>query len=444
MCLGVGGKGPQNEKQGCMAARDFLRNNWPTITIAVTAVAIACAAIVMLRGMPPRVIVIATGAEGGAYYEFGKRYRTELAGASVEVRVVPTAGSVENLALLLDPHSGVSAALIQGGTVTAEDSSKLESLGTVFYEPLWQFRRREIAGEGLDGLRGRKISVGPEGSGTRALTLELLKRSGIEGQATELLALATRAAGEKLLAGEIDAAFMVASWDAPQVQQLLADERIAFPGYPYADAYVALYPFLSKVVVPRGVRDLAKDQPPADVVLIAAKASLVVRKDLHPAIQLLLLNTAVQVHSGPGIFQRANEFPAAEAISFPLSDEALRFYKSGPPFLHNYLPFWMAELIGKLIILLIPILGVLYPMVRFLPALYDWTMRRKISRLYGELRFLEDKLEALGPENGADEMAAELERLEQQANHLRLPRAYASMLYMLRYHIDLVRQRLKK
>src|SRR4029077_11797964 len=168
------------------------------------------------------------------------------------------------------------------------------------------------------------------------------------------------------------------------------------------------------VVAPRGVRDLANDRPPIDVVLVAPKAALVVRKDLHPAIELLLLNAAEQIHSLPGVFQRANEFPAAEAYGLPLSEEALRFYKSGPPFLHNYLPFWVAELLGKLIMLLIPILGVLYPMMRFLPVLYDWTMRRKISRLYGELRFLEDKLATLGTEKGADKMAAELEQLEQQ------------------------------
>jgi len=346
--------------------------------------------------------------------------------------------------LLLDPHSGASAALIQGGTLTEANSSELESLGTVFYEPLWQFRRREVAGAGLAGLRGRKISVGPEGSGTRALTLELLKRSGIDGHASTLLGLAQREAGEKLLAGEIDVAFMVAAWDAPEVQQLLSDERIAFSGYPQADAYVALYPFLSKVVAPRGVRDPANDLPPADIALIAAKASLVVRKDLHPAIQLLLLSAATQIHSGPGIFQRANDFPAAEAVNPPLSDEAVRFYKSGPPFLHNYLPFWAAELSGKLIILLIPIVGVLYPMMRFLPSVYDWTMRRKIARLYGELRFLEDELEALGAEKGAGKMAAQLDHLEQQANHLKMPVAYASMLYMLRHHIDLVRKRLEK
>jgi hypothetical protein len=192
------------------------------------------------------------------------------------------------------------------------------------------------------------------------------------------------------------------------------------------------------------VGDLTKDLPPTDVVLFAPKASLVVRKDLHPAIQFLLLNAAVQIHSGPGIFQHASEFPAAEAIDLPLSDEALRFYKSGPPFLHNYLPFWVAELFGKLVILLIPILGVLYPMTRFLPALYDWRMRYKISRLYRELRFLEDQLEDLRTENDAGKMAAQLERLKQQANHLRMPVAYTSMLYMLRTHIDLARKGLNK
>lgn len=427
-----------------MATRDFLRNNWPTITIAMTAAAIVCAAIVVLRSLPPRTIVMATGADGGAYYEFGKRYRAELAHAGVEVRVEKTAGSLENLSLLLDPHSGVNVALVQGGTVRTEDSSDLESLGTVFYEPLWLFRRREVGGGGLEGLRGRKIAIGPDRSGTQALALKLLDRHGIDRQVSELLPLATREASDRLLAGNVDAAFMVASWDAPDVQRLLADRRLELSGYPQADAYVALYPFLKKVVVPRGVRDLANDQPPTDVVLIAPKAGLVVRKDLHPAIQLLLLNAAVQIHSGPDIFQRANEFPAAEAVGLPLSDEAWRFYKSGPPFLHNYLPFWIAELIGKLVILLIPILGVLYPMMRFLPALYDWTMRHKILRLYGDLRFLEDELDALGGKDVAGKMIEQLEQLEEHANRLRVPVAYASMLYMLRHHIDLVRTRLRR
>jgi len=430
-----------------MALRYFLRNNWPAITITVTVVAIFIVALVTLRNMPPRMIVMATGSEGGSFYDVGERYRAALASAGVEVRLVPTAGSAENLALLLDPNSGVNVGLVQGGTIGAEASSKLESLGTLFYEPLWLFHKREVGNtKGHLDLRGRRISVGSLGSGTRELTLELLKRNGIDGQNSELLALTTKESEEKLLAGEIDALGTVNAWEAPIVQKLITDEHIELYSFAArADAYVALYPFLNKVVVPRGVGDLAKDLPPTDVILFAPKVSLVVRKDLHPAIQYLLLDAAAQIHSRPGIFQHANQFPAAEGIDIPLSGEALQFYKSGRPFLHNYLPFWVAELFGTLILLLIPILGVLYPLIRSLPPGYSWLMRSKIARIYGELRFLEDKImEARRTGGDTSAMVAQFDHLEEQANHLRIPVTYASMLYELRDHIDVVRERLQK
>ena len=427
-----------------MAVKDVVRNHWPTITIIVTTAVIVVAAIIMLLGLPPSTIVMATGPEGGAYHEIGKRYRAELARSNVEVKLVPTAGSRENLALLRDPRSGVSVALMQGGIIDPDDSSGLESLGTIFYEPLWLFHRRELQGDGLDMLRGKKVSIGPEGGGTRALALELLRRSGLDSQ-VELLALGPQASGEKLLPGEIDAAFMMAAWDSPVVQALLADERIALSSYSRADAYVALYPYLTKVMVPRGVRDLAKDQPPADAVLVAAKASTVVRADMHPAIQFLLLKAAGQIHSGSSIFHQANVFPAPEAVGVPLSGEAQRFYRAGLPFLHNYLPFWIAVLIGKLGILLIPIVGVLYPMTRLLPRLYDWAMRSKVFSLYGELRLLDDEIRAArAASRDTREMSARLDRLEEQTNHLRLPLSYASMQYILRDHIDIVRDNLSK
>jgi TRAP-type uncharacterized transport system substrate-binding protein len=428
-----------------MPARDFVRHNWPAITISVTAAAIACAAVLTLRNMPPHRILMATGPEGDSYHEIGERYRAALARENVDVQLVATAGSVDNLALLREPHSGVTVALIEGGIPDAGASAELESLGTVFYEPLWWFHQRELRVEGVEGLRGKKISIGPPGSGTRALVTEMMKRTGIEGVFGEVLDLAPAAARDKLLAGEIDAAFVMTSWESPLVQQLLVDERIALAGFPHADAFVALFPFLNKVMVPRGVIDIPKERPPADVVLVATRASLVVRRDLHPAIQYLLLNAAAKIHSGPNIFHRANAFPAAEAIDIPLSEEALRFYKSGMPFLHDYFPFWMSALIGKLMILLIPILGVLYPMTRLLPRLYDWVMRSKVLRLYGELRFLEDEM-STARKSGRDtrDMLARLDRLEEQANRLRMPVAYASMLYMLRHHIELVREGLQK
>lgn len=422
-----------------MAARDVIRNRWPTITICVTAAAIAAAAIVMLRSVPPDRIVIATGGRGGAYYKFGERYREELARAGVKVEVRETKGSPDNLALLHDRKSGVSAALIQGGIVGPNDARDLETLGTVFYEPLWLFGRRGVTRQGLSGLRGKTVAIGPDGSGTQKLVLDLLRRHGIDGKVSKLLPLTTAEGRDRLLAGTVDAAFMVVSWDAPDVQRLLADPDLELTGYPQADAYVALYPFLHKVVVPRGLRNLAADQPPTDVVLVAPKASLVVRKDLHPAIQFLLLRAARRIHSAPGVFQHANEFPADEAVGLPLSDAARRFYKQDLPFLYNYLPYWIADLIGKLVFLLIPIVGVLFPMMRFLPTLYDWTIRQRIRRLYGELRVLDEQSTAARDKQNIDRITAALEYLEEQANGLRVPVAYASQLYDLRQHIGVVR-----
>jgi TRAP transporter TAXI family solute receptor len=432
-----------------MAVKDFLRAHWPVAAITATVVAILGAAFLLLRTMPPRTITMATGPEGGAYHEIGRRYRALLAREGVTLRLVPTSGALENLALLRDPRSGVGVALVQGGTATPEEAGDLESLGTVFYEPFWLFYRSELRELALHGLRGRKVSIGPDGSGTRALSLELLKRNGVDLDDLELLALSPQAAADKLLAGEIDVAMMLISSDAPLVRTLLADERVELASFPHADAYVALYPFLNKIVVPAGVGDLAKNRPPADVTMFAPKASLIVRNDLHSAIQYLLLNAATQIHSPASIFRRAGQFPAAEAVEFPLSSEALQFYKSGRPFLQNYLPFWMASFTGRLLILLIPIVGVLYPLMRVLPMVYDWFMRRKITRLYGELRFLEHEMEARGATAGHDDiksgdMAARLDLLEKQANGLRVPMAYASMLYMLRNHIALVRQRLQE
>jgi TRAP transporter TAXI family solute receptor len=426
-----------------MSARHFAQNHWPSIAIAATAAMIGCVFLIMLWTLPPRSIVMATGPEGGDYYELGKRYRAALVHDGVDVQLVPTAGSVENLKMLRDPASSVSVALMQGGVISAATPSGLESLGTVFYEPYWWFRRTEIKESGVAGLRGRRISVGPEGSGTRALSLPLLARAGIDAENSELLPLSPRATAEKQLAGDIDVAFMVASWQSPVVQQLLTDDRVALSGYARADALVALYPFLTKLVLPRGVVDLAKDQPPSDVTLIASKASLVIRDDLHPALQYLLLNAATVIHARASIFNRANEFPAAEAVELPLSSEALRFYKSGPPFLHEYFTFWMAELIGRLAIVLIPILGILLPMIHFLPRIYNWAMRSRILCMYGELRLLED---ATSRDPGSDrrEMLAELDRLQEQVNHLRMPVAYANLLYELRAHIDLVREGLPK
>jgi TRAP transporter TAXI family solute receptor len=399
-------------------------------------------AISVLNPMPPRTVTMTTGSEGGAYHELGKRYREILSRSGVELRLLPSAGGIENLRRLSDPRSGVSVGFMQGGATGDSDRKDLVSLGTVAYEPLWFFYRGRNPGRKLERLRGRRLSIGPEGSGTRDLALTLLAANGIGQEAARLLPLATHDAGEQLLNGRIDAALMVAGWESPVVRRLLASKEVELVSFPRADAYTALYPYLDKVTVPAGVGDLARDRPPADAVLLAPKTSLVVRKELHPAIQYLLLDAATEIHSGAGIFQKAGRFPAAESVDLPLSDAARQYHKTGRPFLQRYLPFWIAVFLWGLMLLLIPVVGAFYPLFRLAPALYGWGMRRRIFRLYGELKFLEGDLDRRDSGEDAGDLAEQLERLEGRANHLQVPLAYTNLLYNLRRDIQLVRERL--
>jgi TRAP-type uncharacterized transport system substrate-binding protein len=387
---------------------------------------------------------MSTGAEGGAYHEFGKRYREILGRSGVELKLVVSAGGIENLRRLADPRSGVDAGFMQGGATGGTETGEIVSLGTVGYEPLWFFSRIGNPGRKLERLRGRRISVGPEGSATRELVLTLLARNGIDPQLAEFHPLAASTAAEALLDGRIDAALMVSSWESPALQRLLASGMVSLEGFPRADAYVTLYPYLHKLILPAGVADLARNIPPADVTLVATKTSLVVREELHPAIQNLLLDAATEVHSGPGTFHKAGQFPAPESIDLPLSDTARHFHRSGRPFLQRYLPFWVASIAGQILLMLIPLAGAVYPLVRFLPAVYGWSMRRRISRLYGELKFIESELERRGPVRDGDDLAGELARLEERANHLKLPEAFTSLLYAFRRDIQLVREKIAR
>jgi TRAP transporter TAXI family solute receptor len=419
------------------------RTAWFAFVAALSVALVALFwAVSVLSPMPPRPVTMTTGSEGGAYHELGKRYRETLSRSGVELRLLPSDGGIENLRRLSDPRSGVSVGFAQGGATGDSERKDLVSLGTVSYEPLWFFCRVGNPGRKLERLRGKGISIGPEGSGTRVLAVTLLAANGIAADVARLLPLSPRDAGDRLLSGRIDAALMVASWESPVVRRLLSSEDVDLVSFPRSDAYTALYPYLNKVTVPAGVGDLARDRPPGDVALLAPKTSLVVRKELHPAIQYLLLDAATEIHSGAGIFQKAGQFPAAESVDFPLSDATRQFHKSGRPFLQRYLPFWAAVFLSRLMVLLIPVVGAFYPLFRVAPALYSWGMRRRIFRLYGELKFLEGNLERRGSAEEAGDLVGQLDRLEERANHLQVPLAYTNVLYNLRRDIQLVRERL--
>jgi TRAP transporter TAXI family solute receptor len=400
------------------------------------------ATIAWLGPLPPKVVVMSTGAAGSDYEMYARQYQAILKRSGVQLRLEPSAGSLDNLRRLNDPHSGVTVAFAQGGLTSEAQSPDLESLGTLFYQPFWLFVRREIAAVRPDDVRGKSVAVGPDGSGTQVLARRFLSLNGIDESQLQLLPLTAAQAGEALLRGEIDLAAMVASCDTPIVRRLLASSDVNVGGFPRADAYVALQRDLTKLVLPTGVGDLAKNRPPSDVNLVASEASLIVRKDLHPAIKYLLVEAATEIHSGGGLFRNAGQFPAPQPVDLPISKDARQYYKSGPPFLQRYLPYGLAVLGTRLLVLLIPMIGVAYPLLRTAPAIYGWSMRRRIFRLYGELKYIEVELEA---RRGlpAEDLGAQLERLEERANHLQVPFAFAHFLYQLRNHIALVRARIR-
>lgn len=412
-----------------------------TLATLVTAIWVSLA---WFSPTPPHVVAMAADSESSASGEIAARYREILARDGIELRLIPTAGAVDSVARLRDASSGISIAIVPSGITNPRESPNLVSLGTLFYEPLWLFYHGREPLRSREGLRGGTISIGAEGSGTRALSLEFLARAGIiEEQFAKFVSLPPQEATERLLRGEINAAILLAPWESPLVRKLLAADDVQLLQILHADGYVALYPFLSEVVLPSGVGDMAKSRPPNNVVLLAPKASLVIRDDLHPAIQYLLLRAAGEIHSPPELFRKAGQFPAPESIDLPLSDNALQYYKSGRPFLQRHLPFRLAVLAQQALVVLIPVFGVLYPLLRLAPAMYGWAMRHRVYSLYGELKFLEQDLASRGARDDRADLVARLDRLDERASRFRVPTAFRPLLYTLRLHITLIRQRLE-
>ena len=277
---------------------------------------------------PPHTVIMATGPEGSAEYELGARYREVLRRSGFDLRVIRTQGGVENLARLRDPRSGVKVAFLESGLTTREESPDLVSLGTVSLAPLWWFFRRQALGGAARTRRRAPWPGSSRANASRSSPRAARRESWLAG-CSRSTAWPTRASccsgcppeqsAEALLRGEIDGAVMLTSWRSPVVRRLLVADGIVLQAYPRADAYVALFPSLYKVVLPTGVADLARNIPPQDVTLLAVEASLVVRKDLHPALQYLLLQAAAEIHGGPDIFNKAGRFPAAEAVNLPLN-----------------------------------------------------------------------------------------------------------------------------
>jgi TRAP-type uncharacterized transport system substrate-binding protein len=421
------------------------------LPFTLLALALLTVAYLLLDPTPPRRVVLATGVQQGAYAEFGQRYARLLARHGITVELRNTQGAAENLALLRDPGSGVDVAFVQGGADRRHGPDEhpdagMQSLGSMFYEPVWLFYREASARrllraprlERLAQLPGWNVNIGAPGSGVPNLFKRLVEANGVDPDGLTLLEQTQTPAVVDLLEGRIDALVLASAPESLMVQMLLRTPGVKLFDFAQAEAYSRRFSYLSPVTLPRGIVDLASDQPPQDVRLVAPTAMMVARESTHPALLQLLVQAAAQIHGSAGWFRHKGDFPNTRNTSFPLASEASRFYRDGLPWLQRYLPFWFANLVDRMWVVLFSIIAVLIPLSRIVPPLYQFRVRSRVFRWYGQLRALE---ESVG-KRPADELHQALDEIERRVGLVRVPLSYADELYSLRSHIAMVRGRL--
>ncbi len=430
----------------------FLRVSWRDLLVTVLPLALVLAAVIwavlhFVRPAPPKVLTISTGSRGSAFQRVAERYAAEFKKNGVTLRLEPSNGSLENLRRLADPASDVDVGFVTVGVKLpdqkpGEPRRELASLGTVARQPLYVLVRGTPP-ERLSALAGKRLVVGPEGSGTRVLALRLLEANGIKPDgATVLLDLDEELVGDALEQGQIDAAFLMGDSASPRViRGIIERPDLHVVRLSQLDAYLRKFQDLDHVVIPMGAFDLAKNSPPADLELIASSVELVAHHDLHPAISDLLLETMREVNGRPSLLQKAGEFPAPREHDLPLSDDAKRYYESGKRWLYRMLPFWAASLADRFLMVMLPLVLLLIPVVRTVPSVYRWRIQNRLYRIYGALLELErDVLRHAAEDRAA--LIGRLDALERRAETLKLPVTYADQFYVLREHIALVRRRL--
>jgi TRAP-type uncharacterized transport system substrate-binding protein len=393
---------------------------------------------------PPHTIVITTGPEGSAFQKAAEKYRAILARNGVKLKILSSAGSLENLKRLGNPAFRVDIGFVQAGVTNSVNTSNLVSLGSVAYEPLLIFYRSAAPLELLSEFNGKRLAIGPVGSGTRFLASSLLAANGIQpGGATTFLDLDPGAATKGLLTGAVDAVFLMAdSASTENMRELLRTQDVRLFNFMQADGYTRRIHYLNKVVLPEGAIDFGKNIPAQDVDLVAPTVELIARSKLHPALVDLLIEAAREVHGNATLLQRRGEFPSPMVIDYHLSDEARRYYASGKSFLYRSLPFWLASRVNRILVAFVPMLFVVVPGLRFIPTVYQWQIRLRIYRFYRALLSVERGAFANPTSEHRDELLTRLSQIEKGANKMKVPASFADQFYVLRQNIVFVRNKL--
>ena len=420
--------------------RDLAISFGPIVLLAIVAIWLA---IWLIDPAPPKTITITTGPEHSNFWNDAQKYRKILARNGVTLKIVMSEGSLDNLKKLNDPTTGVDIGFVQGGLAADMSTDGLMSLGSIAYVPVSVFYRGKETIDRLSELRGKRVAIGLQGSGSRVLALTLLKANGIvPGGKTALLDMGGDEAAKALTDGKIDAAFLMGdSATPPTMGKLLRAPGIRLLDFAQASGYARRFSYLNELKIPKGVFDFGRNIPDHDIRLIAPTAELVARENLHPALSDLLIDAAKEVHSGANVLQRANEFPAPLAHEFRISDDATRYYKSGKGFFYRTLPYWLASLVDRTVVVLLPLILLLIPAFKLVPLLYGWRIKSRIYRWYGSLIALERGATTHTPEEHA-EMLQRLDQIEEAVNRMKMPLAFADQFYVLREHIGFVRSRL--
>jgi TRAP-type uncharacterized transport system substrate-binding protein len=397
----------------------------------------------LVQSAPPSHIRMISGSEGSSYRTLADKYKKIIEAHGVKVDVVPSEGAFDNLEHLANPKDAIDVGFVQGGLADGVDISHLVSLGTVFTQPLMVYYRLPEPIDRLSELKGKRIAIGAEGSGTHALALKLLKANDMDDKTATLVPEHGEDAARALADGKIDAAFLMGDSATTQVMRSLREAPgVRLMSFRQAEGYVRKLKFLSHMTLPEGALDLGKNYPSEDVSLIGPAVELVARKDIHPAVSDLLISAAREIHSGPGMYRKAGEFPASLEHDFPVSNDAIRYYKTGGQLLYKALPFWLASLVDRVLVVVLPLLVILLPMSRAVPTIYRWRVRSRIYRWYGALMAIEREMTRARTDDERRDIARRLDDIQHAVAELKTPLSFADQLYVLRDHVAHVRGRL--
>jgi TRAP-type uncharacterized transport system substrate-binding protein len=389
---------------------------------------------------PPSRITLATGPKGSTFEYFGRRYRARFARVGIDLELRQTVGALENLQLLQDPKSGVEIGFVTGGISDGGQAPELLSTGLIYNVPFWIFYPSSTTLDGLPQLKGKRIAVGPEGSGTRFTAERILSKANVTAKTATLVPLEGNAAIEALDDGKVDAVLIVGGSDAPAVRALLTNPHIRVMDFPTAEAFTRIFPDLVRLVLPKGAIEIDPPNPPDDVTLVGTTAKVLIRDNLHPAVVQLLARTMKEEHSGLGLFQRSGEFPSSFDPEYPMAQVAVDYYKNGPSFLAKYLPFWMTIYAQRLIAFSVAAVAIVFPAFSFAPRLYEWILHTRLRTLYRRLRVVENALHMNLSTPQIEALQKELADIDKATSTV--PMRNSDLYFMLRYHLNQTRTRL--